>query len=116
MNARRRQTRAAITSATRSPDPLRWQHPAILIGACLATYWNSLRTPFVLDDVATIANNSNMPTWSRLLGLSPQNASAVGGRPVAQISLAFNRALGGVDVLGYHVWNLAVHVACALLL
>src|SRR5262249_11190655 len=49
--------------------------------------------------------------------LSPPNrGEAVSGRPLVNLSLAVNYAIGGLDVTGYHVWNVAVHVCCALLL
>ena len=38
------------------------------------------------------------------------------GRPIANLSLALNYAMGGLDETGYHWWNLAVLIASALLL
>ena len=37
-------------------------------------------------------------------------------RPVANASFALNYALGGLDVRGYHLFNIAVHLCCALVL
>src|SRR5206468_3019554 len=38
------------------------------------------------------------------------------GRPLVNVSFAINYALGGLNVVGYHVLNVALHVLCALLI
>src|SRR5439155_26554763 len=48
--------------------------------------------------------------------LSAPPDSTVGPRPVVNFSLAVNYALGGLDVWGYHAFNLAVHIVAALAL
>ena len=42
--------------------------------------------------------------------------TTVTGRPVVCLTLALNYALGGLNVWGYHVFNLAVHLISALVL
>jgi hypothetical protein len=37
-------------------------------------------------------------------------------RPLVELSLALNYALGGLHVAGYHLFNLATHVVCGWLL
>lgn len=37
-------------------------------------------------------------------------------RPVTSFTLALNYALGGLDVIGYHIVNIAIHLICALAL
>ena len=80
-------------------------------------YHNSFAVPFLLDDEPSILNNPGIrhlwPIWA---ALSPSAASAVGGRPVVNLSLAINYALGGTVVWGYHAINLAIHVLAALTL
>ena len=46
----------------------------------------------------------------------PRNGETVGGRPLLNLSLALNYALGGLEVWGYHATNLAIHLAAAWLL
>ena len=46
----------------------------------------------------------------------PSHGETVSGRPVLNLSLALNYAVSGCDVRGYHVTNLAIHLAAALLL
>jgi hypothetical protein len=48
--------------------------------------------------------------------LSPERELPVAGRPVVNASFALNYALNGLDVGGYHAWNIAVHLGCALAL
>ena len=80
-------------------------------------YANSLSGPFVMDDVASIVENTHIREWWRLSGLLfPERELPVAGRPVVNASFALNYALGGLDVGGYHAWNIAVHLGCALAL
>jgi tetratricopeptide (TPR) repeat protein len=93
--------------------PLSWRRIApwallIVLGAL--AYGNSLRVPFLLDDEPNIVHNPIIKP-----PLAPAQLLR-SDRPVVYASLALNRALGGLNVAGYHVVNLLAHVACALLL
>ncbi len=48
--------------------------------------------------------------------MSAPPSSPVAGRPVVCLTLALNYALGGLNVQGYHAFNLAIHLASALVL
>jgi tetratricopeptide (TPR) repeat protein len=92
-------------------------YPALLVFAAAATYGNALNGPFVFDDVGSIVENPHVRTlWplSQVLSAPPQ--ATVAGRPLVSLSLALNYAVGGLDVRGYHLTNLAIHVFCGLLL
>jgi tetratricopeptide (TPR) repeat protein len=79
-------------------------------------YGNSLAGPFVLDDQASIVQNPDIHDLSRLGSvLAPRPDSPVAGRPLASLSFALNYAAGGLDVTGYHIVNVALHMTCALL-
>jgi Tfp pilus assembly protein PilF len=90
----------------------------VIICVGLYAYRNSLRGPFVFDDVHAILNNPTIhqlwPPWQVLS--PPQADTAVSGRGVVNLSLAVNYALGGLNVWGYHVVNLAIHILGALVL
>ena len=90
---------------------------ATLIVAGLAAYHNSFHGPFIFDDIRAISEN---PRIRKLWPLSEVVASTpgltLGGRPVASITLALNYAVGGLDVRGYHAFNLGVHLLSTLLL
>ena len=93
-----------------------WRAGAIL-AVILAAYSNSFRGPFVIDDQASVVQNADIRTLARLdRVLAPRPDSPVAGRPLASLSLAVDYALGGLTVTGYHVTNLAWHIACAWLL
>lgn len=85
-----------------------WMGLALVAAAVLA-YANSLAVPFVFDD-AHIRDSPLVHT------LRPGWALLACQRPVAFYSLALNYAVGGMDVWGYHLVNLAIHAAAGLLL
>src|SRR5687767_10116558 len=87
---------------------------ATLILAALAFYRNSFSVPFVYDDVPAIAGNPSIHQLSS--ALFPPAHLTTSGRPVVNLSLALNYALGRTDVRGYHAFNLAIHVLAALTL
>jgi protein O-mannosyl-transferase len=93
-----------------------WWRAGLLALAGLLTYWNSFSGSFVLDDVGSIVENRHIREWWRLGGLlMPERELPVAGRPLVNVSFAINYALGGLNVAGYHAWNVAVHLGCALL-
>lgn len=89
----------------------------IVLGVLLA-YANSLRGPFVFDDVKGIVNNETIRSLWPLSDVlnPPMLATGAGGRPVVNLSLAINYAIGGMDVRGYHVFNMLIHALAALTL
>jgi hypothetical protein len=86
----------------------------LLTVVALAAYWNALDAPFVWDDDGAITTNQSI--HEIVTSLNPPAETPVAARPVVNVSLALNYAYGGLDPFGYHVVNLAVHLACALLL
>jgi tetratricopeptide (TPR) repeat protein len=91
--------------------------PLVLIAVGIWAYHNSFQGPFILDDISSILGNSTIHhLWPMGTALSPSATSLVGGRPVVNLSLAVNYALGGMSVWGYHAFNLVVHVLAALTL
>jgi Tfp pilus assembly protein PilF len=88
----------------------------ILVGVIVA-YSNSLRVPFLLDDFGGIVNNPAItrPSSFASLLLPPPHVYTA-GRPVLNLSFALNYAVGGNAVGGYHLVNLAIHLAAALTL
>ncbi|PYO55860.1 MAG: hypothetical protein DMD83_17450 [Candidatus Rokuibacteriota bacterium] len=85
--------------------------PLLLIGLGLAAYLNSFAGSFILDDQPRILNNPQIRhLWP------PWQVMAHTARPLVQLSLAINYALGGLNVRGYHAVNLAIHLLAGLLL
>ncbi|HEY2386116.1 MAG TPA: tetratricopeptide repeat protein [Candidatus Binatia bacterium] len=80
----------------------------LLVAAACAVYANSFGVPFLFDDRSAIVSNLRI----RELWPGPFTAE----RPIVELTLALNYAFGGLHVVGYHVVNLLLHVACGLLL
>jgi len=91
--------------------------PGLLIAAPLAVYHSSFTGPFIWDDLDSISGNPYIRAlWPLTNVMSWPRNSTVAARPVAAFSLAINYALGGLEVWGYHAFNLTVHVLAGLLL
>jgi tetratricopeptide (TPR) repeat protein len=92
--------------------------PGLIIAAGIWAYHNSFQGPFILDDVGTILKNPTIrhvwPIWETLS--PPQGGTTVEGRPIINLSLAINYAVNGFHVWGYHLVNLAIHIAAGLAL
>jgi Tfp pilus assembly protein PilF len=81
----------------------------------VAAYYNSLSSPFIFDDLPAIVDNQTLRHfWSALS--PPPNGGGVIGRPLANLSLGVNYAVGGLQVWGYHATNLAIHILAGLTL
>ena len=93
---------------------------AVIVLAALVAWHNSLSAPFIFDDEAVIQENPTIRHLSDLgTVLSPPavgGGSGVTGRPIVNLSLAINYALGGLEVRGYHWFNLIVHILAGLTL
>jgi tetratricopeptide (TPR) repeat protein len=115
MASSRARRSATVRPATATPAPIL---PILLIVAAGAsTYWNSLSGPFIWDDQTSIVTNRTIQRlWSLPGPLAPPRETPVAGRPIVNLSFAINYAFGGLTETGYHAWNIAVHIACALLL
>jgi tetratricopeptide (TPR) repeat protein len=89
--------------------------PVLIVAAGIWAYHNSFQGPFIFDDVTSIAENPHIRhLWPTGEAASRFVDRTVAGRPVARLTLALNYALGGLDVRGYHAFNLAVHLLSAL--
>ncbi len=90
----------------------------LIVIVALAVYANSFRGPFIFDDEQSILQNPSIrrlwPIWGPLN--PPKGGWPVQSRPIMNLSLALNYALFGLDVRGYHGFNLTIHVLGALLL
>ncbi|MGD0651135.1 MAG: tetratricopeptide repeat protein [Verrucomicrobiia bacterium] len=91
--------------------------PLILTGAGLLAYCNTFRVPFIFDDLNAITNNAHIRTlWPPWEAMITPAQTPVAGRPVVSLSLALNHAVSGLQPWSYHAFNLALHIANALLL
>jgi tetratricopeptide (TPR) repeat protein len=126
MNPSRLPTGASARSATPSSEGRSWLcarrpgilAPSLILLVGLAAYANSFWGPFIFDDPLSIVEN---PTIRQLSSIGqvlspPCDCRSVTSRPLLNLSLAINYSLGGLDVRGYHVTNLTIHLLASLLL
>jgi Flp pilus assembly protein TadD len=88
---------------------------ATLAAVGFTVYWNSLPAPFTFDDDHAIVINEQIRHLSTSLS-STEQGSPLAGRPLVSLTFAINYALGGLNVRGYRLVNIAIHVINALLL
>jgi len=91
---------------------------AVIVLATGLAYANSFSSPFVFDDLKSITDNATIrQLWPLSDVLSPPNhVTGVVGRPIINLSLAINYALGGLNVQGYHIFNTLIHALAGLTL
>lgn len=89
----------------------------LLVLAGALSYANSLTGPFLFDDQSAIlANPQIRQLWPPIDALTAPATSALAGRPTATLSFALSYAIGGLDVRGYHIGNIALHILSGLIL
>jgi Flp pilus assembly protein TadD len=89
----------------------------LVVSAIVLAYLNSLSGPFIFDDVSSIPDNPTIRTLASIgKVMSPPADRTVSGRPVVNLTLALNYAIGGLEVSGYHIFNVVIHMLSALLL
>lgn len=89
----------------------------LIVAMVVAIYARGLNGPYIFDDKTAIEFSPNLRTlWPLSQALSGPDESAAAGRPVLCLTLAINHALHGLDVRGFHLVNMALHAATALLL
>lgn len=77
-------------------------------------YNGTYRSPFIFDDHNGILANQHIRSLGTAMSADP--ASSIAGRPVVSLSFAINYAIGGYNVLGYHVVNVLIHAINTFLL
>src|SRR5262245_11351333 len=75
-------------------------------------YGRPLDTPFIFDDSATITDNVSILSLWPLIGttehrgpLNPVPELPTSGRPLVNLTFALNYHFGGLDPVGYHIFN-----------
>jgi len=92
-----------------------WVLGFFLAAVGFAVFWNSLPAPFTFDDDHAIVINEQIRHLSTSLSPTEQG-SPLAGRPVVSLTFAINYALGELNVRGYRLVNIAIHVINALVL
>lgn len=87
-----------------------WIVPFALLLAVLAAYGNSLHGTFQFDDYNVIVNYDAVHSWAAWYA-----DFAHGLRPLLKLSYTLNW-VAGLDVLGFHLFNICVHFLNVLLI
>lgn len=104
-----------LRTSPESPVDVWWRAVLIVLAGFLA-YANSLSGPFIFDDRVSIIENPQIREWWNLATvLFPRRELPTAGRPLVNFSFAVDYALGGLDVRGYHLVNLAFHLLSGVL-
>jgi tetratricopeptide (TPR) repeat protein len=91
----------------------------LIVLATIIAYSNTLRCPFVFDDIHDIVENSSIRhLWPLRDVFTVHYGGRTGlhSRPVVNFSLAVNYAAASLDPFPYHVTNLLIHVLAGLAL
>jgi tetratricopeptide (TPR) repeat protein len=87
----------------------RWQLLGIT-SLIIAVYANTLGVPFYFDDFSSIVNNPAIRHW--------QDTAAIWNfspfRFITYFSFSLNYSAHGLNLVGYHVVNIAIHIAASL--
>jgi tetratricopeptide (TPR) repeat protein len=112
----------SVSAVPSRPGPTRLELGSALglvVLVVFTVYVNSLRAPFVFDDIPAIVENPtirNLGDLGAVLSPPAQIGSSANSRPVVNLSLALNYAAGGLNPVGYHAVNVVLHALAALTL
>lgn len=103
-----------VSPKSNSSHFLRW---ATLFAFALSAYWPSLNVPFVFDDLPNLVVNPAVRIDGPFdLATVWEHSLRDGRRIVAMVTFAWNHWWGAYDPTGYHLVNIAIHVANGVLL
>ncbi len=86
-------------------------HILIIVVLGVLIYSNTFNIPFAFDDTSSIRYNSTIKDVHHII--DPQNIYS--NRLIGQLTFALNYQLHGLNVAGYHIFNLLIHLLNALL-
>ncbi|MFH1622716.1 MAG: tetratricopeptide repeat protein [Candidatus Omnitrophota bacterium] len=97
---------------------------ALIIAACLASYFNTLFFDFVWDDNIFIVPNPYMKSFKFLPKFLSKDFWNIGVfkwssgyyRPFLAASFMWDHKLWGINPFGYHLTNLIFHILCCILI
>jgi Flp pilus assembly protein TadD len=105
-----------MSSSVEAPSAVRYA-AALIVLAGAAAYCRGLTGPFFFDDRSTILTNPHIRGIADSVRFRDTGPPAPDdGRPLASLTFALNYAVGGLNPVGYHVANLGLHLASALVL
>jgi cytochrome c-type biogenesis protein CcmH/NrfG len=90
----------------------------VLVVCICFIYTNSIKGPFVFDDIASIQDNPHIRLTKLTLDgiIRPGFESPCSRRPLANISFALNYYFNNYNVAGYHIVNILIHITTGIIL
>lgn len=89
---------------------------ALTIALVIFTYSNTFNGEFQFDDEAVVVNNPYVKGISQFSLSNIVEAVKSGSRPFTTFTFALNYRFGGLDVKGYHIANLLIHIINGILI
>jgi len=80
----------------------------LIILSALLTYSNTFTSPFHFDDISQIVEYQRIRDLSKFLDFE-------GVRYIGELSFALNYHFGGLNVFGYHLVNIVIHIINGIL-
>ncbi|MBI4682556.1 MAG: tetratricopeptide repeat protein [Nitrospirae bacterium] len=81
----------------------------------LAVYSNTFNVPFQFDDINNIPENAVIKDLNNFAHPFSSNQELFNARYISYLTFALNYKMHGLDVTGYHVFNLMIHLINAVL-
>ncbi|MBN3038155.1 MAG: tetratricopeptide repeat protein [Candidatus Omnitrophica bacterium] len=97
-----------------------WLSVALIVITGFAVYTNSLNNGFIWDDRNLIRDNAHLRSWSNIPDVFSKNIGEGAAtkyafyRPLQTFSYMLDYSLWGLDVRGYHLTNIVLHILVAL--
>ncbi len=87
-----------------------YQLKSIMVLTCmgLLAFWATLHSPFLYDDTHAIIESpyiQHLEDFQKTVGIEN-----IFNRSVLLLTFAVNREIGGLDVFGYHLTNILIHI------
>jgi tetratricopeptide (TPR) repeat protein len=87
-------------------------HVALLVMVTLIIYSNTFQVPFLFDDEGSIQLNPPVHGLANYFG---EGYNFLPNRAFCYLTFALNYELGGLNVTGYHIVNLVIHITATLM-
>lgn len=106
---------ASDAPASRARAAVRRALPCLALGGAVGlVYLRVAAAPLMLDDLPSVIQNPSIRTlWPLSVPLDPPRYLPTAGRPLVNLSLAVNHALGGLSPAGYRLFSFALHACSA---